>query len=214
MIVFFAQYLQMQNISTQRESALERKEWEARESLRRAQEREQQVGNILTGLFQVPQELLDRTLSADPAASAARSQDGIDQLRREFRDLAGSRAEETIRHLLTYAELRKRVDLWDVYVAENGSILFHAGGRTDEFRAETAESFEAQLYERYKALPPAKSLVVVLLSFGDAKFGVRLAAIRGLPRAVERMQSDSAGRTRFEYAVLASSPKPPLFNSD
>ena len=76
------------------------------------------------------------------------------------------------------------------------------------FRARTAEEFADKLYAAYKSLPQPKSLVVIMLSWGDARADVREAALRALPIVTERMRQNAGGFIRFEYAVLGFQPAP------
>ena len=45
-----------------------------------------------------------------------------------------------------------------------------------------------------------------MVSYGDAQFGIRKAALDGVPAALERIRSDLGNRSRFEYAVLGFRP--------
>lgn len=49
--------------------------------------------------------------------------------------------------------------------------------------------------------------MLVLLTYGDVTAPIYEAALTGLPLAIERMQLEAAGRTRFEYGVLGIEPK-------
>jgi hypothetical protein len=65
------------------------------------------------------------------------------------------------------------------------------------------------MFERYRTLPQPKSLVIVVLSYGNVRAAAYEAALTGLPTVIEKMQADAAGRTRFEYAVLGYDPQRP-----
>ena len=104
--------------------------------------------------------------------------------------------------------MRKRCDIWEIYINDTGMAVFSGSGQTHTFRAETAQEFAAEIYERYKTLPQPKSLVIMLLSYGDVKASIYEAAIDGLPVVAERMRTDQSGRSRFEYAVLGFNPTP------
>ena len=173
------------------------------ETARRLREQQQQIGELAAEMFRVPPEILEQALR--PAGSLSPSE--LEELRQQFRELGEMRGDEMVDHLLTYSELRKRADVWEIHVAENGVMRLDTGERIAQFRAETPEQFAARLFEQYKSLPQPKGLVVMMLSWGEARALWREAALQGLPLAAMRMRDDAAGRTRFEYAVLGYRPR-------
>ena len=177
--------------------------------LNRAIKQRNIVAQVVADLFRVPDQLLRYSLNPRSPTEPLPSKGEITEIRKKFRHLSKGRGWEIVRHLLTYHELRKRCDIWEVYVAENGAMTFQAGKTTHRFRAETAESFETILFKRYKSLPQPKGLVILLLSYGDTKALYYETAVDGLPRATERMQADSNGRSRFEYAIIGFNSKGP-----
>ena len=199
---------ELQVDSAKLQQLLQKRELELSREIHLALQREEQVGNLVAELFQVPQELVKQALKPRNPTNPIRSQQEIEKLQQAFRKLSRKRGREVIKHLLTFEELRKRCDIWELYVAENGLILFSSDKHTHEFRAESAQDFATRIFERYKSLPQPKSLVIILLSWGDAKAAPRQAAIDGLPLAIDRMRADSSGRARFEYAVLGFNPRP------
>ncbi|HLQ43911.1 MAG TPA: hypothetical protein VK137_04215, partial [Planctomycetaceae bacterium] len=164
------------------------------------------VGQLAAELFNLPEATIEKLLRQrfpdDPPDA-----DEIAAMQQEFRKLKGRRGQEVIKHLLTFHEIRKRCDVWELYVSESGITSLKAGDEEGSFRAETPQTFAARLFERYRTLPQPKSLVVVVLSYGDVRASTYEAALTGLPIVIERMQADAAGRTRFEYAVLGYDPQ-------
>lgn len=165
-------------------------------------EQQRRAADLVAELFDVPQELIDEALEPLPAGAPPRPPEEAERLRQRFRELASLRGPDVIEHLLSYEELRKRADVWTLRIRANGEIALEAGGRTQSFRAATPEEFASRLFDRYKTLPQPKGLVVLLVSYGDARADVRQAVIDGLPEAVRLMREDQRGRTQFEYAVL------------
>ncbi|MAG93583.1 MAG: hypothetical protein CMJ48_07520, partial [Planctomycetaceae bacterium] len=174
--------------------------------LKQVREQRDLVAAMLVELSQVPQTTVEQIITAAATKDEARSQVELEELRQQFRELAERRPAEMVRHVLTHQELRKRCDIWDLYVTERGMIRFTAGDRVQEFRAESVDLFERRFYNVYKSLPQSKSLVIILFSYGDAKAVWREAVLSGLPRVTERMRADSSGRSRYEYAVLGYQP--------
>jgi hypothetical protein len=180
----------------------ERSELAAR--LERALARQEQIGNVLRDAFRLPPEVVARVLS--PENGKTRSDEDIARLQGAVRELAEKRGRDVVRHVLTVEEIRKRCDVWELHVRGTDAIALSTGERTAEFRADSPETFTTRLFDRYKSLPQPKGLVIILVSYGDATVGTVRAVLDGLPAAVSRLQADSGGRTRFEYAVLGFDP--------
>ncbi len=183
------------------------RETELTEALDQAIQQRDLVGEMVSELFQVPEDVIVEILTPRSPSEAVRTDQEIESLRAQFRSMKRLPGSGIAKHLLTYEELRKRCDIWDVYVAANGLTTFTIGTDTHQFRADTSDDFERTLFERYKASPQPKGLVIILLSYGDTRASTYEAAVNGLPKAAERMREDSNARTRFEYAILGYSPK-------
>lgn len=177
------------------------------QSLEQAAAQRDLVGRLATELFKLPDDLIDQQLLSKDPDVLKKSPEQLDALREKFRQLGQQQASDMVKHLLTYEELRKRCDIWDLYIDENGNVLFEAGEQAHRFRAETAEAFATRLFESYKSLPEPKSLVIILLSYGNTRAVWRKAARDGLREAATRMRADAGGQTRFEYAVLGYRPR-------
>ncbi|HTI52200.1 MAG TPA: hypothetical protein VL475_14655, partial [Planctomycetaceae bacterium] len=136
----------------------------------------------------------------------SRAPDEAERIRKTLKMLAANRTSEAVRHILTLAELEKRCDIWQVHIRDDGVFDFKADDRRGRFRADTSERFASELFKQYKGLPQPKSLVLILLSWGDAELKSRAAATGGLEIAADRMRTDSDRRSRFEYAILGYIP--------
>ncbi|MCA9115671.1 MAG: hypothetical protein KDA79_11350, partial [Planctomycetaceae bacterium] len=171
----------------------------------------QTTGQILGEFFQLPETLIDQVLRQQAQTRPPPSPEEQEQLRQKLRGFSELRGRELIRHLLTYDELRKRSDIWEIHLSPGGLVEFRSNGIVRRFRAETIEEFAFGMFATYKSLPEPKGLVILLMSYGDILVGQRRAAMAGLPIVTDRMRRDSGGRTRFEYAVLGFEPdRPPL----
>lgn len=180
---------------------------ELTEQLKLEREQRAQVGELVQELFQLPDSILDPLLDARVDPNSEQTKEKLAQLKKQLQELAGARSEDVIKHFLTYDELTKRSDIWDLYLTENGMFRLKIGEQTTDFRADTPDVFVDRVYSFYKTVPQPKSLVIILFSYGDAKASVRFAATQGLPLVAERMRADSNGRTRFEYAVMGFVPE-------
>lgn len=177
--------------------------------LTRAREQRDTVASLMPELFSLPDDAVRDLIRTRTPENVRLTPEQVQRLRNEFRDFAKQQPGEAVRHLLTFEEMRKRCDIWEIHVDSTGKTVFQAGDRTFEFRADTAQQFQREVFESYKSLPQPKSLVILLLSYGDVKASVYQAAIDGLPRAAEQMREDQSGRSRFEYAILGFSSSPP-----
>jgi hypothetical protein len=173
-----------------------------RSDVDRALAQQRLLGELVSELFQVPESVLAEVLTPPGADQPAASPSQRAAYEQRLRELSLQQAGRMIRHLLSYDEMQKRCDLWELHIDEQGWLSLHAGSEQRGFRASTPDEFEEKFYAAYKSLPGSKSLVVIMLSYGDARADVREAAIQGLPRVTDRMRADSGGHIRFEYAVL------------
>lgn len=192
--------LGQQNNKLQREYGKELTE--LKEELRLAMQQRDLVGELVVELFQIPDETVEQALKPRTSTETVRTREEIEKLRETFRAMAKKHDREMVKHLLTHEELRKRCDIWDIYINQQGVIFWDTGRHTHEFRARTSSQFEQEVFKLYKTLPQPKSLVIMLLSWGYAKKEVRQAVEKGLPGLASRMREDSNQEIRFEYAIL------------
>lgn len=160
------------------------------------------LGQLVAEFFRVPAATVDQILSQwRTGTPGVKSQDRSD-IPAEVRRLAAGHSQDVIEHLLTFDELRKRSDLWTLYLREDGLFVIHAEGGHAEFRADTADGFASQIRKFLKTQPETKSLVLLLVSYGDARFDVRQAMFAALPEAMKQLREESGDRSRFDYAIL------------
>ena len=227
LIVIFAQYMSMRELSQQEEARAaqavssveeQRQQLDEERAGLAAQRREAEsiadkaldqrdlVGQLASELFNLPDETVAKLLRQRFNDDAPPSAEEIAEIQDEFRRLKGRRGQEIVKHLLTFSELRKRCEIWELYVAESGTASLKTPSEQTEFRAATAEIFGTKLAS-FRTRKESKNLVLVLLTYGDVTAPVYEAALTGLPLAIERMQLEAGGRTRFEYGVLGIEPK-------
>ena len=168
------------------------------------------VGEIVAELFRIPEPAVNGLLQQLSAAGPGPSADDLTQLRRRLQTLAGDSPDRVVDHLLTFGEMRKRIDIWELHLAESGEMTLTVGERHIAFRAEKPEDFATRLYDAYKTLPETKAMVLILLTYGDARYGMLKSTLDSLPLALERIRRDTADRSRFEYAVLGFRPSSPV----
>jgi len=197
----------LESSARQQQQQAEKAQMELSEQIEQLRDQRDRVGELVQELFQLPEETLEPILKSKGTADSPESRAQIEKIKKLLQELAQARGEDVVRHFLTYDELTKRSDIWNLYLTENGLFQLQIGEKSADFRAESIEEFVDRFYTIYKTTPQPKSLVIILFSYGDAKASVRFAATQGLPLVAERMRADSSGRTRFEYAVMGFVPE-------
>lgn len=164
------------------------------------------IGEMVGDVFHIPEAALKQLLQQRRTTGPGPTNDDLAQAQARWKAIVGNPGPAIVDHLLTFGEMRKRVDIWEVYVQDNGTTAMTVGSKKQTFRAENATAFSSRLFDAYKALPEPKTMVLVMISYGDAQFGIRKAALEGVPAALERIRADLGNRSRFEYAVLGFRP--------
>ena len=193
---------------------LREREQQLREELERSIREQGAIGSTVSEIFRLPKEMLDDAIERRNESGQPLSAEDEKQLRETFRRLARERGLDVVKHLMTYQELRKRCDVWEIYVADNGLVTFTTGEDTFEFRASSREDFVDQVMQRFRTVEEPKSLVIMIFSYGDARVGVLEPVLNGMPGLTTRMRDAYSGRSRFEYAVLGYSPTGPTLKDD
>lgn len=178
--------------------------------LDRALAQQRVLGQVMVELFQVPDQEVNRLLDPSRFPTGARTPAEMELLKEQLRTLSMQRAGKMVEHLLSYEEIRKRCDVWDLYVDAQGVATLTAGDRSTRIRVNInaagqveSEQLINEIYTWYRTLPQPKTLVVILLTYDRAsRIFVTEAVRQALPQLVARMQADNAGRIRFEYADL------------
>ena len=221
LIVIFAQYLEVrENTRSQPEQpsapntaqveaqiqSLEQEAKQLQSRLARTDEHQRQVGDVIAELFQVDQKLIEEVFQAGKPELQPHSQKDVDLLKKQMQKLSKLRGNEVIKHLLTYHELLKRADTWQVYVSEHGTSHVQMGTEKFRFEAAGAEDFSRRFFQRYKSIAEPKGLVFILFYHGNAKAGSIQIAWEGLQQSIDKMRVDRNFRTQFEYANVGYLP--------
>jgi len=234
LIVFFAQYMEVRLVSDRKSEQAESRvaaanadldklrqqlaelqkqlaDWEQqqRQADQSGYESREQLGKLFGELFQLPESIIERITRQRSSDEAVLSSAEIEALTSEFRTLSTARADQVVDHLLTFAEMKKRFDVWEIHVQGDNSVLITAGPhqkRLQPDEAATPELFNEEFFKLYKSFPQSKNVVLILVSYGNSQLRYRWSVTRGLPAVTERMRLDSNGQVKFEYAVLGFRP--------
>lgn len=186
------QSLEQRNAQLTRLAGREKEDLE--ESLDRSQKSLEEMGRVMGSLFRVPPERLERLLEGRPEDAAA--------IRRELEAYRNRSPGAIVKHLLTFSELQKRLEVWDLHIASDNSITLRAGSEVRRLAAKSADAFVAELLRVSHTLPQPKAIVLLILSWSDASFHVRAATSEGLSKAAKRLEAEYNRRTRFDYVLL------------
>jgi myosin heavy subunit len=116
-------------------------------ALRQARQQRDLVGKLSVELFQLPEESVQEIVRERMRDEPFLSSQEVDQLLQRYEEMSQQRGSQMVKHLLTYEELRKRCDIWQVYVADNGQASFTANGQTSDFRSRSPDDFAMKMYE-------------------------------------------------------------------
>lgn len=230
LIVLFAQYMEIQivakneadRLASERQSAADEnqelrkqvEEWESQQRTldRKEQQDREKLGLLVRELFRVPESVLARIIQPRSKNEAGGlSPSDMADLKSRFQQLASSTGEQIVDHLLTFNEMRKQFDIWEIYMTEDGELLITVGQDRQIVKTKPIESPEAfvdAILQIRKRFPPTKDTVLVLCRYGDCRLLHKLSMIRGLPAIAERLRTDGQGTTNFEYAVFGYRPQP------
>jgi hypothetical protein len=96
-------------------------------------------------------------------------------LREELIDLKGASSEAVIRHLREIDEIKKRCDIWEVHVSEEGKTFMRLPDMAEpvSFWVSDVDSFLFRAKKVVQDAAEPKSLVLILFSYGDATWAAR-----------------------------------------
>lgn len=188
------------DLATQRVSA---RALALQKELERTRAERESIATLYPKLFDLPDEVVQNLFSD---GDRRLTEEDLERLRNQFKAFAEQTPGESARHMLTMDEMWKRCDVWKLHIRNSGLVVVDAGGRSHQFEAVTAKEFEEELYDFSSRIPNKKSLVILLLTYGNIDAAVYEAAVDGLPKAAERMRSASGGKSRFESAILGFNP--------
>ncbi len=179
-------------------------------SLQQVVEQQKVVGRLVQELFQIPPEEVEQMLNAVRGPANGETPAERQRIIERFKQISNQSSGKMLEHLLSYEEIRKRCDVWNLEIDAEGIATITDGTRSRRFRIPMTEDGDVsteqlinELFSWYRTLPQPKSLVVVLLTYDrGSRIFITESVRKALPIWVSRMQADSAGRSRFEYADL------------
>lgn len=196
--------------------------------MQRVLDQRKDLAQLVARLFQIPKDVLDRALAGDGRTPQER-----EQIRQMVNELADKHQTDVIKHLLTHQAMRKRVDVWTLFITSEGFAELKVGEETKSFLVreplsqseakrlsklpprqrfletqqaenEAAEKFSQELFNAYQTLPQPKSIVVLVVSWNEnLPRYFREPARDGLELTL-RLFNTKEGRTQFIPAILGA----------
>jgi hypothetical protein len=106
--------------------------------------------------------------------------------------------------------LKKRADLWEVYIGDDNSVKVTLVGEVmaERIAAQSADQLANSIAELARQRGEPKSLVIVLLSWSNADRRTRDMTREALENVVTVLKANWPGK-RIEVAPLGYTPVPP-----
>lgn len=176
-------------------------------------QQQNQSGEVLAEVFDLSAEEMKDLLKIDPASKQF-TPEQRENLRRTLKEMQKKDGRQLLQLLISYGEMRKRCDVWEVHVNSDGAVRFDNGLQTRLIRAESQQEAGEKLFEAYKTFEEPKTLVILLYSYGDTTAGQQQRIRNALPGLMAKMREDSGGRHWFEFAVLGFTPEGPTLRGE
>lgn len=231
LIVMFAQYMEVQivakreaeRISSERDATEEENEQlrqrvaqvesEQRNSDRDRLRDHEQIGQLIREVFRLPDDTVNKVVQPRAVGEAGLSPSEMAELKAQLHQLSNERGDRVVDHLLTFNEMRKQFDLWELYLNENGELIVSAGPHRPQVKSkaiETPEAFIDTMLAVRDKFPPTKQSVLILCRYGNCRLVNKIALTRGLPAISQRINADGNEPVRFEFAIFGYRPQSEL----
>ena len=175
-------------------------------------EQHHQAGTLLAESLNLPGAAMTEILKL----RTANSPDDAERLSiatERVKELMQARGKDLFRFLIKVDQMQKHVSVWEVHVLENGKAQISNGEQlfTADFQSES--DFAARLYGHSKSFADPRTLVIMLLSWGDAQGGARQRATNGMPILAERLRKDAAGIRWYDFSIVGFRADGPIFSN-
>lgn len=180
------------------------KEGQAREDLEKLAAKDRAaIGQLVQGVLRINQESILEAIAGAPTGDRQR-------LRASFEEMSTKSAAAVIHHLRATEELKKRADLWEVYIGDDNSVRVTIVGEVmaEHLQAISPDQLANAVAEVARQRGEPKSLVIILLSWSNADRRTRDLARQALDDVVTVLKADWPGK-RIEVAPLGYTPVPP-----
>jgi hypothetical protein len=158
---------------------------------------------MVKDVLKINENVIQDALGGAPPADRQRLQSSFEMLRAQS-------PSGIIHHLRATEELKKRADLWEVYIGNDNllRVTLVNDVMAQGLPVRGADHVSNALAELARQKGEPKSLVIVLLSWSDADRRTRDAVRQGLDNLVTVLKAEWPGK-RIEVAPLGYTPTPP-----
>jgi hypothetical protein len=180
------------------------KEGQAREELEKLAAKDRQaIGQLVQNVLRINQDVIYDALQGASPADRSR-------LRASFEEMKNKSAAAVIHHLRATEELKKRADLWEVYIGDDNAVRVTLVGDVvaEHVQVVAPDQLTNSLAELARQRGEPKSLVIVLLSWSNADRKTRDAVRRAVDNLVTVLKAEWPGK-RIEVAPLGYTPVEP-----
>lgn len=180
------------------------KEGQAREELEKLAAKDRTaIGQLVQGVLRINQDSILEAIAGAPAGDRQR-------LRASFEEMSTKSAAAVIHHLRATDELKKRADLWEVYIGDDNTVRVTIVGEVmaEHLQVVSPDQLANAVAEVARQRGEPKSLVIILLSWSNADRRTRDLARQALDDVVTVLKADWPGK-RIEVAPLGYTPVPP-----
>jgi hypothetical protein len=180
------------------------KEGMAREELEKLAAKDRAaIGQLVQSVLRINQDAILEAIQGAPTADRQR-------LRASFEEMSTKSAAAVIHHLRATEELKKRADLWEVYIGDDNAVRLTLVGdvMAENLQVQSADQLANAVAEAARQRGEPKSLVIILLSWSNADRRTRDLARQALDDVVTVLKADWPGK-RIEVAPLGYTPVPP-----
>jgi hypothetical protein len=180
------------------------KEGEARADSEKLLARDRQmIGQLVQDVLRINQDAIHGALQGSDPGQRQR-------LRAELEEMSNKSAAAVVHHLRSTVELKKRADLWEVYIGDDNLVRLTLVGdiMAENLQVVSPDQLANALAELARQRGEPKSLVIVLLSWSNADRRTRDLTRQALEDVVTVLKADWPGK-RIEVAPLGYTPVPP-----
>jgi len=180
------------------------REGQAREDIEKAAARDRAaIGQIVQNVLRINQEAILEAIQGAPTPDRQK-------LRVEFEEMSTKSAAALIHHLRATEELKKRADLWEVYIGDDNTVKVTLVGdvMAENLQVQSSDQLANKIAEVARQRGEPKSLVIILLSWSNADRRTRDLTRQALDEVTTVLKADWPGK-RIEVAPLGYTPVPP-----
>ena len=116
-----------------------------------------------------------------------------------------------MRLLVKADEMQKHVTIWELHLTAGGQAWLTDGSDPRTIAFTSPMELVDRAFQASKSMSEPKTLVLIMLTYGDTQARFRRDAIAAMPNLTDQLRRD-AGNTRwYDYSLLGYRPEGPIF---